>query len=116
MAAGCLVSFVGFGFSAALGVFMPPTAEELGCARETFALSLGLQDLRFFSTLVGLLYLGHQTGMFLGAWLGGRIFDPFGSYGPMWWAAVGLGILAMVLHLPIDERPGRLARVGAAGS
>ncbi|MDE0372408.1 MAG: hypothetical protein OXI73_07690 [Rhodospirillales bacterium] len=86
----------------------------------TVPLTTGLaaltQGLRFFSTLVGLLYLGHQTGMFLGARMGGRTVDAFGDYGPVWWAAGGLGVLAMVLHLPINERPARLARFEAAGS
>ncbi|MCY3701896.1 MAG: MFS transporter [Rhodospirillales bacterium] len=97
-------------FSAAMGVLWLSTVPL------TTGLVAQTQGLRFFSTLVGLLYLGHQTGMFLGAWLGGRIFDAFGDYGPVWWAAVGLGVLAMVLHLPINELPRRLARLEAAGS
>ena len=84
----------------------------------TVPLTTGLvaqtQGLRFLSTLVGVIFLGHQAGMFAGAWLGGFIFDRFQDYSPVWWAAVALGLMATLLHLPIDERPGRLARAEAA--
>jgi MFS family permease len=60
---------------------------------------------QYMGTLNGIVYLGHQTGAFLGAWLGGRLFDLTGSYEITWWIAVGLGIFAAVIHYPIDERP-----------
>ena len=64
---------------------------------------------RFMATLFGVVFFSHQLGSFLGVWLGGRIFDATGSYDPIWWASIGLGIGAMLVHLPIDERPlGRL--------
>lgn len=53
-------------------------------------------------------------GGFLGAWLAGRLFDVTGSYGIMWAVAIGLGLLATVLHLPINERP--LAREAPAAA
>ena len=46
---------------------------------------------------------------FIGAWLGGRIFDSYQDYTPMWIAAVVLGVLATLIHLPIREAPGPLA-------
>ncbi|WP_223425719.1 MFS transporter [Tateyamaria pelophila] len=80
----------------------------------TVPLTMGLvaqtQGLRFFSTLAGLVFLSHQTGSFIGAWLGGRIYDMAQDYTPMWWAAVVLGLLAALIHLPIREEPGALAR------
>ena len=80
----------------------------------TVPLTTGLiaqtQGLAFLSTLAGIIFFSHQTGSFMGAWLGGLIFDVYGDYMPMWWAAVGFGLLASILHLPIDERPGKLAR------
>ena len=80
----------------------------------TVPLTTGLvaqtQGIRFLSTLAGLIFFSHQCGMFSGAWLGGLIYDVTGGYAPMWWAAVVLGCAAALLHLPIDERPGRLAR------
>ena len=68
------------------------------------------QGLGYLSTLAGLVFLSHQTGSFLGAWLGGRIYDLYQDYMPMWWAAVALGLLATLIHLPIRETPGPLAR------
>lgn len=61
--------------------------------------------LRYMSTLVGIIFLGHQTGSFLGAWLGGVIFDATGSYQVAWWLIIGSGVYAAVLHLPIHEAP-----------
>ncbi len=73
----------------------------------TVPLTMGLvahtQGLTFLSTLTGLVFLSHQVGGFMGAWLGGRIFDVYQDYTPMWWAAVGFGVLAAVIHLPIRE-------------
>lgn len=79
----------------------------------TVPLTMGLvaqtQGLKFLSTLAGLVFLSHQTGSFIGAWLGGRIYDMSQDYTPMWWAAVVLGLLAALIHLPIREEPGPLA-------
>ena len=55
--------------------------------------------------LFGLVFFGHQVGGFLGAWLSGVIFDNTGSYDAMWWSCVVLGVLAALLHWPIEERP-----------
>lgn len=80
----------------------------------TVPLTMGLvaqtQGLTYLSTLVGLVFLSHQIGSFLGAWLGGRMFDVYNDYTPMWWAAVVFGILAALLHMPIQEnRASKLA-------
>lgn len=80
----------------------------------TVPLTMGLvaqtQGLKFLSTLAGLVFLSHQTGSFIGAWLGGRIYDATQDYTAMWWAAVALGVLAALIHLPIREEAGPLAR------
>jgi len=55
--------------------------------------------------LFGLVFLFHQFGSFFGAWLGGRFADATGSYVVVWWVAVALGIVAMIFHLMLDERP-----------
>ncbi len=60
---------------------------------------------RYLATLFGVLFLSHQLGSFLGVWLGGYIYDRTGSYDPVWWLGVGLGVAAALIHLPIDERP-----------
>jgi len=64
---------------------------------------------RFMATLFGFVFLSHQLGSFLGVWLGGYLHDKTGSYDAVWWAGVALGLLAALIHLPIDERP--LARM-----
>ena len=58
---------------------------------------------RSLSTLYGIVFLSHQLGSFLGAWLGSRIFDLTGSYNGVWLLAMGLGLLATLLHLPIND-------------
>jgi MFS family permease len=60
---------------------------------------------RYMATLFGIVFLSHQIGSFLGVWLGGYLFDATGSYDPVWWAGVALGLAAALIHLPIDERP-----------
>ena len=66
---------------------------------------------RYMATLFGIVFLSHQIGSFLGVWLGGALYDSTGSYNGMWWAGVALGVLAAVIHLPINEKP--LARLSA---
>ncbi len=91
-------------FSALMGVLWLATVPL------TTGLVAHTQGLRFFSTLGGLVFFSHQVGGFLGAWLGGRIYDATGDYSAMWWAAIALGLLATLLHIPIREEPGELAR------
>lgn len=56
-------------------------------------------------TLFGIVFLSHQFGAFAGAYLGGTLADRAGSYLPVWWIAVALGVAAAVVHLFIDEGP-----------
>ncbi|MBM3650145.1 MAG: MFS transporter [Alphaproteobacteria bacterium] len=58
--------------------------------------------------LNGIVFFGHQVGSFVGGWGGGRLFDLQGNYDMMWWIAIGLGIVAALMHWPIVEQ--RLAR------
>lgn len=67
---------------------------------------------RYMATLFGIVFFSHQVGSFLGAWLGGVLYDMTGSYDPVWWASVALGVFSALVHWPIDERP--VARLGAA--
>lgn len=92
-------------FSAAMGLLWLSTVPL------TTGLVAQTQGLRFLSTLAGLVFFSHQTGAFIGAWLGGRIYDSTGDYAVMWWMAIALGLLATLLHMPIREAPGPLARV-----
>lgn len=56
-------------------------------------------------TLFGIVFLSHQAGAFIGAWMGGTLADRLDSYNPVWWIGVGLGVVAAVVHLLIDEGP-----------
>lgn len=67
---------------------------------------------RYMATLFGFVFLSHQLGSFAGIWLGGYLYDSVGSYDGVWWAGVALGVLAAVIHLPINEKP--LARLAPA--
>lgn len=63
---------------------------------------------RWMTMLYGLVFLSHQLGAFLGAWLGGYLFDQLHSYDAMWWISVALGLLAAALSFPIQERSARM--------
>ena len=60
---------------------------------------------RYLATLYGFVFLSHQVGSFVGAWLGGRLYDTFGDYNLMWGINLAAGLLAFVLHMVIRERP-----------
>jgi predicted MFS family arabinose efflux permease len=55
------------------------------------------------ATLFGLVMLAHQIGGFLGAWLGGTVFEATGSYDWVWYIDVVLAVGAALVHLPIRE-------------
>jgi predicted MFS family arabinose efflux permease len=60
---------------------------------------------RHLGLLGGIAFFSHQIGSFLGVWLGGYLYDHFGSYDPVWWLGVVLGLFAALVHLPIREKP-----------
>ena len=60
---------------------------------------------RWFATLYGFAFVSHQVGGFLGVWLGGLVFEKFGSYTPVWWLSVLFGVLSALINLPIVEKP-----------
>ena len=62
----------------------------------------GTKNLSF---LFGIVFLNHQFGSFLGAYLGGYFYDNFGSFDYAWYLAIVLSFVATAIHLPIDERP-----------
>ena len=68
----------------------------------------------YMSMLYGIAFLSHQIGSFLGSWIGGRLFDYYGSYDSMWWICVILGFISAAMHMPIIEKPvSRLAKMEA---
>jgi MFS family permease len=60
---------------------------------------------RWLATLYGFAFFSHQVGGFLGAWLGGLLYERTGSYDIVWWLAVAFGLLSAVINLPIEEKP-----------
>jgi len=64
-----------------------------------------LHGMRFLATLFGIVMLSHQVGGFLGAWLGGMLFERTGSYDSMWIIDIVLAAAAGLIHLPIKEAP-----------
>jgi predicted MFS family arabinose efflux permease len=73
----------------------------------TVPLTMGLVTVmfgtRYMATLSGFVFLSHQVGAFFGVWLGGRLHDVYGSYDPVWWIGVALGLFAAAVHVPIRE-------------
>ncbi|MFC7409640.1 MFS transporter [Hydrogenophaga atypica] len=70
---------------------------------------------KFFGTgnmamLFGVVMVSHQVGGFLGAWLGGQVFQFTGSYDWVWYVDIVLAVGAALLHLPIREAPVRRAQ------
>ncbi len=67
---------------------------------------------QYLSMLGGFVFFSHQIGSFLGAWMGGWLFDRTGSYDLVWTISVALGLVAMGLNIVINDRP--LPRLQAA--
>ena len=62
----------------------------------------GIQHL---SMLGGFIFFSHQIGSFMGVWLGGYLYDRTGSYDIVWYIAIGLGVFAALVNLPVREAP-----------
>jgi predicted MFS family arabinose efflux permease len=60
---------------------------------------------QYLSTLSGFVFVSHQVGSFLGAWLSGKLYDATGTYNVVWWLAIALGVFAALINLPVRERP-----------
>jgi len=88
-----------YAFAVGLGLTwlatVPPTAALVG----------KLFGIRYLATLFGLTLLSHQIGGFLGAYLGGLVFEANNDYQWMWWADIALSALAALINLPIKEAP-----------
>jgi predicted MFS family arabinose efflux permease len=95
-------------FAAAMGfLWLGVTPLVTGIVGRVFGLT-------HFNTLYGVVFLSHQVGSFLGAWMGGVVFDLTGAYDFAWGALIVIGLTAFLLQWLMDERPPRgAARRGA---
>ncbi|XVJ71840.1 MAG: MFS transporter [Rhizobacter sp.] len=93
-------------FSSVMGVLWLSTVPP------TNAIVAQVFGVQYLSMLGGFVFLSHQVGSFMGVWLGGKLYDSTGSYDIVWWIAVGLGVLAALVNLPVKETA--IARLPAA--
>ncbi|MEC8629133.1 MAG: MFS transporter [Pseudomonadota bacterium] len=70
----------------------------------TSGLVAHIYGLRYMGTLYGIVFLSHQIGSFIGVWLGGRLYDIYGTYDLVWWIGVGVGAFSAIVHLPVREQ------------
>ena len=86
-------------FSSAMGLLwlstVPPT-------NAVIAQIFGVQ---YMSMLSGFVFLSHQVGSFLGAWMGGWLYGLQGSYDVVWGICIALGVFAALINLPVKESP-----------
>jgi predicted MFS family arabinose efflux permease len=87
-----------YAFAIALGLLWLSTVPP------TNAIVAQVFGVRYLAMLAGFTFFSHQIGSFLGAWLGGKLYDQTGSYDVVWWLSIALGIAAGLVNLPIDER------------
>jgi len=59
---------------------------------------------KYIGLLYGFVFLSHQIGSFLGAYLSGVFYDIFGSFDYAWYISIALSIFAGLIHLPIKEK------------
>jgi MFS family permease len=114
-----LLAWIYFGRSVAIAAFImipasPFSALAFGGAigllwlstvPPTSALVMLMFGTKYMAMLYGFAFFSHQVGGFLGVWLGGVLYEVYGSYDVVWWLSVALGIASAVINLPIEERP-----------
>jgi predicted MFS family arabinose efflux permease len=86
-------------FAAAMGLLWLSTVPP------TNAVVAQIFGVQYMSMLGGIVFLNHQLGSFLGAWLGGKLYESTGSYDIVWWISVGLGVVAAAVNWPVRETP-----------
>ena len=85
-------------FAAGMGVLWLSTVPL------TNGIIAGIFGVKHLSMLAGMVFFSHQVGSFLGAWLGGFLYERMGNYSAVWIITIALGLLAALINLPIDER------------
>lgn len=69
----------------------------------TSGLVAHIYGLKYMGTLYGIVFFSHQLGSFIGVWLGGILYDAYGTYTFVWWVGIAAGIFSAIIHLPIRE-------------
>jgi MFS family permease len=114
-----LLAWIYFGRSIAIAAFIllpasPVTAIAFGVSigllwlstvPPTSSLVMLMFGTRYMAMLYGFTFFSHQVGGFLGVWLGGRLYEAYGSYTAVWWLSIALGIASALINLPIKEQP-----------
>ena len=93
-------------FSSLLGMLW------LGTVPLTTGVVVQIFGTQYMATLVGFTFVGHQIGSFLGIWLGGVVYDLTGNYDYIFWGGAVLGLIAAIIHVPLDDKP--LPRIASA--
>ena len=60
---------------------------------------------KYVGMLYGIVFVSHQIGSFLGAYLGGVFYEMNGNFDYAWYGSIALSIFAGLIHLPINEKP-----------
>ncbi|NLY63479.1 MAG: MFS transporter [Alcaligenaceae bacterium] len=84
-------------FSAVIGVLWLSTVPP------TNAIIAQIFGIQHFAMLGGFVFLSHQVGSFLGVWLGGIMYDVYGSYDPVWYLSIALSVFATAMNWPVKE-------------
>lgn len=64
-----------------------------------------IYGLKYMATLYGIVFFSHQLGSFVGVYLGGVLYDIYGSYTAVWWIGIAVGVFSSLIHLPVREEP-----------
>lgn len=90
-------------FAAVMGItFLSTVPPTVGLVAKMF----GTANM---AMLFGVLMLAHQLGGFIGAYMGGYVFQSNGNYDWIWYLDIALAVGAALVHLPIKEQRPRLA-------
>ena len=60
---------------------------------------------KYVGMLYGIVFVSHQVGSFLGAYLGGVFYEMNGNFDYAWYGSIALSVFAGLIHLPINEKP-----------
>ncbi|MBF92914.1 MAG: MFS transporter [Euryarchaeota archaeon] len=69
----------------------------------TSGLVAHIYGVRYMATLYGIVFFSHQMGSFVGVYLGGVLYDMYGSYTTVWWIGIAVGVFSSLVHLPVRE-------------